>query len=253
VMELATEIGWLQRALVSRLDARPSRLLDVGCGSKRHFGLLAEHVTGIDPDQAALRANPALSESICADVETVDLGTDAYDAIVCWNVLEHLEDPRYVVAKMCRALSPGGLLVLAFPNVVSARGRLTRFTPTSFHRVVLRRLLRGRASEPYPTKLRRDHHPAHLLDAARAEGLEPIHIRLYEGYYERRVRELHPVLYAVWRSGTRLLAAATLGRIDTRSDVLMAFQRNPPSPRQRQAQRSPATNVTFHRSTRIGS
>ena len=90
---------------------------------------------------------------------------------------------------------------------------------------MLRRVLRGRTSEPYPTKLRPDHHPARLLDAVRAEGLDPIHIRLYEGYYERRLRELHPVLYAIWRSGTRLLATATLGRVDTRSDVLMAFEK----------------------------
>lgn len=225
VLELATETGWLQRAVVSRLDARPARLLDVGCGSKRPFGLLADHVTGIDPDEAALRSNPALDESICANVEAVDLGSASYDAIVCWNVLEHLPDPCTVVVRMSRALRPGGFLVLAFPNAVSARGRLTRFTPTSFHRIVLRRVLRGRTSAPYPTRLGPDHHPTRLLEAARAEGLDPIHVRLYEGYYERRLRELRPLLYAIWRRATRLLAAVTRGRVDTRTDVLLAFEK----------------------------
>jgi 2-polyprenyl-3-methyl-5-hydroxy-6-metoxy-1,4-benzoquinol methylase len=227
VLELATEIGWLQRAVVSRLDVRPARLLEVGCGSKRHFGLLADHVTGIDPDEAAIRANPALDESICGRVETLDLGTERFDAIICWNVLEHLDDPRLVVTKMSRALRRGGILVIALPNAASARGRLTRFTPTSFHRIVLRRVLRGKTSEPYPTKIGRDHHPARLLETIRTEGLDPLHIRFYEGYYERRLRELRPALYAIWKSGTHALAAATLGRVDTRSDVLMAFEKPP--------------------------
>lgn len=233
VLELASEIGWLQRAVAGSLHARPSRLLDVGCGSRRHLGLLADTVVGVDSDPDALRANRSLTEAVCADIATIDLGTSAYDVIVCWNVLEHLRDPSLVLTRMSRALRPGGVLVLAFSNVASVRGLLTRLTPTFVHRLVLRHVLCGRDSDPYPTRLRSDHHPRRVLETSTREGLAPVHVRLYEGYYERRLRELRPRLYRLWSSAARLFSLVSLGRIDERSDVLIALAKreSPRSPR----------------------
>jgi SAM-dependent methyltransferase len=225
VLELASEIGWLQRAIAESLPARPGCLLDVGCGNRRQLGLLAETVVGIDSDPEALKANRSLTEAVCADITTAELGTSAYDVVVCWNVLEHLREPSSALSRMCRALKPGGVLVLAFSNVGSVRGLFTRLTPTFVHRLALRHVLGGRGSNPYPTRLRGEHHPRRILETAAREGLLPLHVRLYEGYYERRLRELRPRLYLLWNTGARLLSWVSLGRIDRRSDVLMAFEK----------------------------
>jgi 2-polyprenyl-3-methyl-5-hydroxy-6-metoxy-1,4-benzoquinol methylase len=224
-LQLATEIGWLQRAVIEKLRTRPASVLDLGCGSRRPFGILADTVVGIDSDERALRANRSLTSAICADLTEFDLGSNAYDVIVCWNVLEHVREPAPVLARMSRALRSGGVLVLAFPNVGSARGLLTRFTPTFVHRAALRHVLGGRNSDPYPTKLRGDHTPRRILENAHVEHLVPFHVRLYEGYYERRLQELRPTLYELWSSAVRLLGRASFGRVDSRTDVLMAFEK----------------------------
>jgi ubiquinone/menaquinone biosynthesis C-methylase UbiE len=229
-LELATEIGWMQRAVVKALhEQRPAALLDTGCGRRRPFGLLADAVVGIDSDLDALQRNRSLTEAIHADFTQVELGNEAYDVVICWNVLEHVHEPATLLERLTRALKPGGLVILAFSNVASARGLVTRVTPTFAHRAALRYILGGRQSDPYPTKLGGSHHPARVLDDARRNSLIPLHVRLYEGYHERRLRELHPALYRIWNGGVRLLRALTAERIDSRTDVLMAFQKPPAS------------------------
>jgi 2-polyprenyl-3-methyl-5-hydroxy-6-metoxy-1,4-benzoquinol methylase len=115
-------------------DAR--RVLDVGCGKGRLGSLLrrrGHHVCGVELIPAiAEEAADQLDEIVCADVETDVLPwpTEAFDAIVCADVLEHLTDPWFVVRRLVRHLSPGGWLVGSIPNVQNYR--------------VIRGLLRGR-------------------------------------------------------------------------------------------------------------
>ncbi len=90
------------------------QILDVGCGG----GLLAEelarrgaHVTGIDGSQAmidAARAHAADS-GLAIDyrcIQTRDLVPEAkgaYDIVVCYEMLEHVDEPGYVIDD-CAAL-----------------------------------------------------------------------------------------------------------------------------------------------------
>jgi len=43
-----------------------------------------------------------------------------FDAVVCSHVLEHVHEPRVLLEKMSRALKPGGILYLSYPNPQSA-------------------------------------------------------------------------------------------------------------------------------------
>ena len=223
---LAVEIGWLQRAIATRLERRPSLLLDLGCGSKRHYGLLADSVVGVDLDVEALQSNRSLTRAITADVSHYDPGTEIYDVVACWNVLEHIREPTSMIIRMSNALKTGGLLILAFPNVASPRGLITRLTPTFIHRAARRHILGIRDSGPFPTAFQRAHHPTRLLTVANEVRLKPIHIRAYEGYYERRLREVHPTGYKVWNAVGFVLSMISFGRIDQRSDVLVAFEKS---------------------------
>lgn len=42
---------------------------------------------------------------------------DAFDAITLWHVFEHLPNPKAQLATFYNALTPGGILVLALPNI----------------------------------------------------------------------------------------------------------------------------------------
>jgi glycosyltransferase involved in cell wall biosynthesis len=44
-----------------------------------------------------------------------DLAGDAIDSVVCLNVLEHIEDDRRVLKELCRAIEPGGVVVVLVP------------------------------------------------------------------------------------------------------------------------------------------
>jgi SAM-dependent methyltransferase len=74
---------------------------------------------GIEPDAAAARVASAAGHRVTSTpVENAELPSDAYDAITLSHVLEHVPDPPAVLAKLCRALRPGGTLISISPNPV---------------------------------------------------------------------------------------------------------------------------------------
>jgi SAM-dependent methyltransferase len=48
----------------------------------------------------------------------------SFDAITCFDVLEHLYDPRLVMARISEWLKPGGIFYVLVPNVNSAEARV---------------------------------------------------------------------------------------------------------------------------------
>jgi SAM-dependent methyltransferase len=56
-----------------------------------------------------------------------------WDAVVCIYLLEHVDDPARAVENLLRWTRPGGLLVIAVPNLDSLKGMVTRATPFGFH------------------------------------------------------------------------------------------------------------------------
>jgi 2-polyprenyl-3-methyl-5-hydroxy-6-metoxy-1,4-benzoquinol methylase len=60
--------------------------------------------------RAVQSANPA---------ETMDSMSERFDVIALWHSLEHLRDPWLVVQSAARCLAPGGILLIAIPNIES--------------------------------------------------------------------------------------------------------------------------------------
>ena len=105
------------------LGYRPEgKLLEVGVGNGNFSILMKElgwQVEGIEPDpQAAKIAQSSGVKVMEGAIEDVNLSASSYDAIVIHHVIEHIPDPKAVLAKLINSLKPGGILVSIAPNPV---------------------------------------------------------------------------------------------------------------------------------------
>jgi len=127
-----TQSRGLRKMLIERFDERllslfapfagdTATLLDVGCGegfTLRKFRARYPHIaySGCDINPAALgiarEQNPdaALFVSSAYSVQT----ETAYDAVLCCEVLEHLERPEAALAELRRLVREGGGLCYTF-------------------------------------------------------------------------------------------------------------------------------------------
>jgi SAM-dependent methyltransferase len=120
------------------------RVLDAGCGVGYGSVILAEadarEVLGVDLGEAVVAAASAAERPglrfAQGDIARLDAEGGSFDAIVCFEVIEHVEDPHVVLAEFARLLAPGGLLVISSPNrdayVPGNPHHHLEFTPTEF-------------------------------------------------------------------------------------------------------------------------
>jgi SAM-dependent methyltransferase len=209
-------------AVLARLQARvddllggverPVRILDAGCGKQMQIPIAAErHVVGIDISPEQVGKNPEVDEGLVGDVQTYPFEAEAFDVVVCWNVLEHVEDPRAALANFERALRSPGLLILAGPHPHSFKGAVTKFTPFWVHRLAWKRWLGG------PPNL--DRFPTHMSDAALPEQLTSILgdsgmrvelLSMYESWEQRSFRYRSDMTGRAFRAAVGAVELASL-------------------------------------------
>jgi SAM-dependent methyltransferase len=107
----------------AQFDLRASsagRLLDVGCGSKKHPRAL-----GID-------RSPDTDADVVHDLDAVPwpLEDSSFDEILLQDVLEHLRDPYAVFAELHRVARPGARIQVRTPHFSSV---LAYSDPTHVH------------------------------------------------------------------------------------------------------------------------
>ncbi len=104
--------------------ARHKRVLDAACGSGYGSAALAAHATfvaaldiSLEAVEAARRAygRPNLA-FLAARAEQMPFRDAAFDLIVAFEVIEHLEDWRALLAEARRLLAPGGQFIVSTPN-----------------------------------------------------------------------------------------------------------------------------------------
>jgi SAM-dependent methyltransferase len=113
--------------LIDRLGAVPGRsVVDVGCGSGRITGWLADRVgpdglvcavdreaEALEYAAVALSANPRRSvEGWVADIVALPFADDTFDAAWCSRVLGYLADPAAAIDELVRVVRPGGRIVV---------------------------------------------------------------------------------------------------------------------------------------------
>lgn len=138
-------LKWFDR----HIDWSGKRVLDLGCAGGFMAEALAKkgaHVTGIDPAAQAIAAARAHADasglSIAYDVgvgERLPYTDARFDAVVCVDVLEHVEDLQQVIAEITRVLTPGGLFLYDTIN----RNLVARLATITMAEDVLRLLPKG--------------------------------------------------------------------------------------------------------------
>lgn len=98
-----------------------SSVLEVGCGRGATAGLIKERsgcrTVGIELNpEAAAAAEGRLDRVIRGDVQTVAPG-ETFDAIVAFELFEHLTDGQAFLERAAGWLRPGGRMVFSVPNV----------------------------------------------------------------------------------------------------------------------------------------
>lgn len=121
-------------AYVRERNATPLRLLDVGVWdgvSRRHLDQHPE-ATAIEYHGVDLVRHSKLYRADewhfhPGDLQSglTDLASNAFDIVICEQVLEHLGDPQRAMQTLNRVLRPGGLLVVGVP-VFTPGWRLVR-------------------------------------------------------------------------------------------------------------------------------
>jgi SAM-dependent methyltransferase len=214
------------------------RVLEAGCGSASMLRLPPDaHIVGIDISQNQLDRNTSLSEKVLGDIQTYPIPEAAFDLIICWDVLEHVEHPDQAIRNLSRGLNDRGLLILAMPNVRSLKGLVTKLTPHRFH-IWMHRTVFGLPSAgveghgPFPTHMPRSMAPGSLLKLAQQCGLEVVHLSLTESRFQVQLRRHLRIDGQLWKLFCRGFGTMTLGRLSLdQTEVGMILRRAPyPAP-----------------------
>lgn len=116
------------------------RILDVGSGEGFGAAMLkaagAVECVGIDVDpEAVAHARAKYDEDglvfKVAEAQATALPDASFDLITCFEVIEHIEDPRAVAHEIARVLAPGGTALISTPEKV-AYNAMTG-APNPFH------------------------------------------------------------------------------------------------------------------------
>ena len=107
-------------------------LLDMGCGEGRHsIGALLEtpaNVIGLDLSFEDLNtAKSRLKDfdlsghnTFCTfgvgNIENIPIENASIDAVMCSEVLEHVDSPKESIQELVRVLKPGGIMALSVPR-----------------------------------------------------------------------------------------------------------------------------------------
>ena len=139
----------LTRALLARQGVRPpARILDAGCG----WGVTLEALEAAGHRPAGLDVSPRLLARLDRpgrDLIEADLArplsewdaTEAFDAVLALDVIEHLDDDRAAVATLAGLVAPGGTLIVSVPaqpalfsEFDAIQGHRRRYEPAGLER-----------------------------------------------------------------------------------------------------------------------
>jgi len=106
-------------------------VLDLGCSSGGFLGTMkgkSWKLFGIEMEAStAEKARQATgAEVFVGDVIDAPFRAGSFDVITCFDVLEHVYDPREFLGKVRQWLKPGGIFYVMLPNIESWEMRMLR-------------------------------------------------------------------------------------------------------------------------------
>ncbi len=119
-----------------RLDAiarykKSGTLLDLGCSAGSFLELMRSpswKLFGIEMSARAAKTAELKSDAqvFVGDICDAPFPSKSFDVITCFDVLEHVYEPRKVMQQISDWLRPGGIFYVLVPNIDSAESRVFR-------------------------------------------------------------------------------------------------------------------------------
>lgn len=103
---------------IKKLVPEGGRVLDWGAGDgklKRLLSKMGYNCRGID----LYKSQGNDERLINTTIENADFKEESFDAITCFHVLEHIEEPLYSLKQAFKLLKKGGVFILEVPNIDS--------------------------------------------------------------------------------------------------------------------------------------
>jgi SAM-dependent methyltransferase len=120
---------WRDRKKALTQYKQSGALLDLGCSS----GSFLESLKGdswklygieMSTESARIAKECSGAEVFVGDILDAPFPPGSFDVVTCFDVFEHLYEPRRVIACIRKWLKPGGIFYVLVPNVDSAEARV---------------------------------------------------------------------------------------------------------------------------------
>ena len=110
--------------LARRYGKRGARLLEIGSGLGHLVGQLEGHFEtfAVDVNHWALQQSRSVAPRSSLNVgsaEELPFADNTFGVVIIKHVVEHLPHPEKAIAELGRVIAPGGVLILATPNLDS--------------------------------------------------------------------------------------------------------------------------------------
>ncbi|MFZ5904826.1 MAG: methyltransferase domain-containing protein [Chloroflexota bacterium] len=122
-----SQYWWSNRfyaVLARRYGKRGARLLEVGSGLGHLVGQLEDtfQTYGMDLNHWAVKKSKAVIQTTSlqtASAQALPFADDSFNVVIIKHIVEHLPDPARAIREIGRVTEPGGILILATPNLSS--------------------------------------------------------------------------------------------------------------------------------------
>jgi 2-polyprenyl-3-methyl-5-hydroxy-6-metoxy-1,4-benzoquinol methylase len=110
--------------LARRYGRRGARLLEIGSGMGHLVGQLEDtfETYGMDLNHWAVKQSKAVihqTQLQTASAQELPYQDSAFNVVIIKHIVEHLPDPQKAIREIGRVTEPGGILILATPNLDS--------------------------------------------------------------------------------------------------------------------------------------
>ncbi len=116
------------KSMIPLGESESRLLLDIGAATGFLLSLAREHgwqVRGVEiSDYAAAQARGKGLDVITGTIADLHAEPKSFDAIILWDVIEHVPDPNTDVERIHGLLKPGGVLLLVTPDASSFYARI---------------------------------------------------------------------------------------------------------------------------------